>query len=151
VLSVNPELIPLYWNIGGDPPNRQRKEGCGTKVIDRLSDDLSVSGNAWFSAQESKIDPSPCRSVPGSTIHETCCCTIDPGAPSTNFDTVKDTTRSERCTRQGSRRPPCHRAVTRLHWRCLRVNAAKKGRTVEGSLRGNCDSRRSQYREYCRT
>jgi hypothetical protein len=40
-LSVNRELIQLYWSIGRNTLNRQNNEGWGAKVIDRLSDDLS--------------------------------------------------------------------------------------------------------------
>jgi predicted nuclease of restriction endonuclease-like (RecB) superfamily len=40
-LSVNRELILLYWSIGRDILNRQNNEGWGAKVIDRLSVDLS--------------------------------------------------------------------------------------------------------------
>ena len=40
-LSVNRELILLYWSIGRDILSRQNSEGWGAKVIDRLSADLS--------------------------------------------------------------------------------------------------------------
>ncbi|KAF1062891.1 DUF1016 domain-containing protein [Burkholderia gladioli] len=39
-LSVNRELILLYWSIGRDILARQEREGWGAKVIDRLADDL---------------------------------------------------------------------------------------------------------------
>jgi predicted nuclease of restriction endonuclease-like (RecB) superfamily len=39
-LAVNRELVLLYWNIGRDILVRQRNEGWGTKVIDRLASDL---------------------------------------------------------------------------------------------------------------
>jgi predicted nuclease of restriction endonuclease-like (RecB) superfamily len=39
-LSVNRELILLYWNIGLDILARQEREGWGAKIIDRLADDL---------------------------------------------------------------------------------------------------------------
>lgn len=39
-LSVNRELILLYWSIGSDILRRQEEEGWGAKVIDRLSADL---------------------------------------------------------------------------------------------------------------
>ena len=39
-LSVNRELIELYWSIGRDIVQRQRREGWGAKVIDRLAADL---------------------------------------------------------------------------------------------------------------
>jgi predicted nuclease of restriction endonuclease-like (RecB) superfamily len=40
VLSVNRELILLYWQIGRDILNRQQQHGWGAKVIDRLAADL---------------------------------------------------------------------------------------------------------------
>ena len=39
-LAVNRELVLLYWGIGRDILMRQRNEGWGTKVIDRLASDL---------------------------------------------------------------------------------------------------------------
>lgn len=39
-LSVNRELILLYWGIGRDILSRQEREGWGAKVIDRLAVDL---------------------------------------------------------------------------------------------------------------
>ena len=39
-LSVNRELILLYWRIGRDILARQKHEGWGAKVIDRVSKDL---------------------------------------------------------------------------------------------------------------
>ena len=39
-LAVNSELILLYWQIGHDILRRQRDEGWGAKVIDRLAADL---------------------------------------------------------------------------------------------------------------
>lgn len=40
VLSVNRELIVLYWHIGQDILTRQQDAGWGAKIIDRLSADL---------------------------------------------------------------------------------------------------------------
>ena len=39
-LSVNRELVLLYWQIGREILRRQQDEGWGTKVIDRLARDL---------------------------------------------------------------------------------------------------------------
>ncbi len=39
-LSVNKELLVLYWKLGKRILDQQIKEGWGTKVIDRLSTDL---------------------------------------------------------------------------------------------------------------
>ena len=40
--AVSRELVLLYWSIGREILERQRAEGWGTKVIDRLSHDLQV-------------------------------------------------------------------------------------------------------------
>lgn len=42
-LSVNRELVLLYWGIGRDILSRQESEGWGAKVIDRLAVDLGRS------------------------------------------------------------------------------------------------------------
>lgn len=39
-LAVNRELVLLYWKIGRDILERQSQQGWGSKVIDRLSQDL---------------------------------------------------------------------------------------------------------------
>jgi predicted nuclease of restriction endonuclease-like (RecB) superfamily len=39
-LAVNRELVLLYWRMGREILTRQRAEGWGAKVIDRLSADL---------------------------------------------------------------------------------------------------------------
>lgn len=39
-LSVNAELIALYWRIGRDILARQERDGWGARVIDRLATDL---------------------------------------------------------------------------------------------------------------
>jgi predicted nuclease of restriction endonuclease-like (RecB) superfamily len=40
-LSVNRELVLLYWHIGKEILQKQEQEGWGTKVIDRLALDLA--------------------------------------------------------------------------------------------------------------
>jgi len=40
-LSANRELIALYWDIGRSIVERQRKEGWGKAIVDRLAGDLS--------------------------------------------------------------------------------------------------------------
>jgi predicted nuclease of restriction endonuclease-like (RecB) superfamily len=42
-LSVNRELIALYWQIGKDILARQSEQGWGTKVVERLSRDLRTA------------------------------------------------------------------------------------------------------------
>lgn len=42
-VAVNTELVRLYWSIGNDILQKQKGEGWGTKVIERLSRDLKAS------------------------------------------------------------------------------------------------------------
>lgn len=51
-LSVNRELIALYWHIGKSIVERQRAEGWGKAVVERLADDLGreFPGLSGFSA-----------------------------------------------------------------------------------------------------
>lgn len=55
-LSVNRELVLLYWGIGRDILERQAREGWGTKVIDRLASDLSqaLPDSTGFSSRNLK-------------------------------------------------------------------------------------------------
>lgn len=50
-LAANKELLALYWDIGNLILSRQKKEGWGSKVIDRLSLDLQreLPGQQGFS------------------------------------------------------------------------------------------------------
>lgn len=41
VLSVNTEMLGLYWSIGKDILDKQETMGWGSKIIDQLSNDLS--------------------------------------------------------------------------------------------------------------
>lgn len=56
VVTVNRELIGLYWSIGRDILERQREQGWGAKVIDRLSADLrrAFPDTKGFSARNLK-------------------------------------------------------------------------------------------------
>jgi len=42
-LAVNRELVLLYWQIGRDILDRQGREGWGSKVIERLAQDLRIA------------------------------------------------------------------------------------------------------------
>ncbi|MEY2689717.1 MAG: hypothetical protein RL375_3916, partial [Pseudomonadota bacterium] len=55
-LSVNRELVLLYWQIGRDILQRQQDQGWGAKVIDRLAVDLTAAfpGMKGFSARNLK-------------------------------------------------------------------------------------------------
>ncbi len=43
MLAVNSELIRLYWEIGDEILRREKREGWGAKVIDRLAADLRAA------------------------------------------------------------------------------------------------------------
>jgi predicted nuclease of restriction endonuclease-like (RecB) superfamily len=55
-ISVNRELVLLYWRIGKDILARQEQEGWGAKVIDRLAEDLQreFPGIKGFSSRNLK-------------------------------------------------------------------------------------------------
>jgi predicted nuclease of restriction endonuclease-like (RecB) superfamily len=55
-VSVNREMIQLYWKIGRDILNNQEKLGWGSKVIDQLSQDLrrDFPGMKGFSVRNLK-------------------------------------------------------------------------------------------------
>ncbi len=40
-LAVNKEMLTLYWQIGKTIIEKQEKEGWGTKITKRLSEDLN--------------------------------------------------------------------------------------------------------------
>jgi hypothetical protein len=42
-LSVNRELVSLYWQIGNEILVRQRRQGWGAKVVDQLARDLRAA------------------------------------------------------------------------------------------------------------
>jgi len=55
-LSVNQELILLYWSIGRDILERQAAQGWGARIIDRLAQDLrrDLPDTTGFSARNLK-------------------------------------------------------------------------------------------------
>jgi hypothetical protein len=63
-LSVNVELIALYWRIGRDILERQERDGWGARVVDRLATDLRAEfgGMQGFSrANMCSFEPYPGR------------------------------------------------------------------------------------------
>jgi len=69
-LSVNRELIILYWEIGRLILERQEAEGWGAKVIDRLSIDLNreFPDQKGFSARNLKYMRKFSESYPDTEI-----------------------------------------------------------------------------------
>src|SRR5262245_35646670 len=69
-LAVNRELVLLYWRIGRDILERQKKEGWGAKVIDRIAFDLTRAfpNTTGFSARNLKYMRSFAEAWPDETI-----------------------------------------------------------------------------------
>jgi predicted nuclease of restriction endonuclease-like (RecB) superfamily len=68
--SVSRELVLLYWSIGREILTRQKKEGWGTRVIDRLAKDLGTEfpGVEGFSPRNLKYMRSLAEAWPESEI-----------------------------------------------------------------------------------
>jgi DUF1016 N-terminal domain len=86
-LSVNRELVLLYWSVGRDILTRQENEGWGVKIIDRLSDDLTKAFPEMrgFRARNLKYMRAFAEAYPRQGICATGCCTIALGASGENF------------------------------------------------------------------
>jgi predicted nuclease of restriction endonuclease-like (RecB) superfamily len=69
-LAANRELLALYWQVGRLILDRQRKEGWGAKVIDRLSADLQreFPGQQGFSPRNLKYMRAFAEAWPESAI-----------------------------------------------------------------------------------
>lgn len=82
VLTVNRELVLLYWQIGRDILTRQQQQGWGAKVIDRLAADLrsSFPEMKGFSPRNLKYMRAFAQTIPYGAICATGCCTNSLGA-----------------------------------------------------------------------
>lgn len=65
VLTVNREMLMLYWQIGKHILEKQALQGWGAKVIDTLAKDLSIAfpDMKGFSVRNLKIYAQVCRSL----------------------------------------------------------------------------------------
>ena len=81
-LSVNRELVVLYWSIGRDILIRQKNEGWGAKIIDRLSEDLAKAFPEMrgFRARNLKYMRAFAEAYPDQEVCATGCCTIAMGS-----------------------------------------------------------------------
>ena len=91
-LSVNRELILLYWQIGREIVQRQQDEGWGAKVIDRLSVDLrrEFPGMKGFSPRNLKYMSAFARAYPDEAIVQEVLAQITWYHTVTLLDKVKD-------------------------------------------------------------
>jgi predicted nuclease of restriction endonuclease-like (RecB) superfamily len=101
-LSVNRELVVLYWTIGRDILNRQKDEGWGTKIIDRLSDDLTKAfpDMRGFRARNLKYMRAFAEAYPDKEFVQQVVAQLPWGHQVRILDTVKDATQRDWYIRQ---------------------------------------------------
>jgi predicted nuclease of restriction endonuclease-like (RecB) superfamily len=73
-LAVNQELILLYWQIGGEILSKEREQGWGTRVVERLARDLKrefpdIKG---FSARNIRYMKALAEAYPDEAILQRC-------------------------------------------------------------------------------
>lgn len=92
VLSVNRELVLLYWHIGREILERQQKQGWGAKVIERLAKDLQkeFSNMQGFSARNLKYMRSFVAAYPDFQVVQQLAAQIPWFHNCTLLDKVKD-------------------------------------------------------------
>ncbi|MEG3860545.1 DUF1016 N-terminal domain-containing protein [Microcoleus sp. herbarium12] len=91
-LSINRELVLLYWQIGQDILNRQQQQGWGTKVIDTLAADLQKAFPEMkgFSSRNLKYMRSFAETYPDFEFVQQVVAQIPWGHNIRILDTVKD-------------------------------------------------------------
>lgn len=96
-LSVNRELVLLYWRIGQDILDRQAREGWGGKVIERLAADLrrSFPGMSGFSRRNLHYMRTFAGAYPDETIVQQAVAQIPWGHNVYLLDSVKDPPKRE--------------------------------------------------------
>ncbi|WP_099068612.1 DUF1016 N-terminal domain-containing protein [Nostoc linckia] len=92
-LSINRELILLYWQIGRDILFRQQQQGWGTKVIERLARDLKEAFPEMkgFSARNLKYMRAFAEAYPDEQIVQQLVALIPWGHNVRILDAIKDT------------------------------------------------------------
>jgi len=103
-LNVNRELVLLYWGIGRDILVRQKKEGWGAKIIDRLSEDL---GRAFpemrgFRARNLKYMRAFAEAYPNQEFVQHVVAQLPWGHQVRILDSVKDSRQREWYIRQAA-------------------------------------------------
>jgi predicted nuclease of restriction endonuclease-like (RecB) superfamily len=140
-LSVNKELILLYWEIGKTVIDQQKKQGWGAKIIKRLSRDLSLSfpDMKGFSPRNIKYMRKLAESYPDKTIVQQLVAQIPWGHNVRLLDYIKGP--SERMWYIGqtikngwSRNVLVHQIESRLYYRQKRLHKiANFNRTLSTS------------------
>jgi predicted nuclease of restriction endonuclease-like (RecB) superfamily len=93
VLSVNRELVLLYWQIGNEILTRQQQQGWGAKVIEKLASDLrkTFPDMKGFSARNLKYMRAFAEAYPDEQIVQQPVAQIPWGHNVRILDAVKDT------------------------------------------------------------
>jgi len=101
-LSVNWELVVLYWRIGRDIVNRQKQESWGARVIDRLSLDLDKAFPAMrgFSRSKFEVHAGVRRSLSEEEFVQQVVAQLPWGHQVRILDAVKDSSQREWYVRQ---------------------------------------------------
>jgi predicted nuclease of restriction endonuclease-like (RecB) superfamily len=101
-LSVNRELVVLYWSIGRDILSRQKTEGWGAKIIDRLSEDLAKAFPEMrgFRARNLKYMRAFAEAYPDQKFVQQVVAQLPWGHQVRILDSVKDAKRTEWYIRQ---------------------------------------------------
>lgn len=96
-LSVNRELVTLYWSIGRDILVRQEQQGWGARVIDRLASDLkhALPASRGFSVRNLKYMRSFAEAWPDETIVQQLLHKLPWGQNVRLLDKVKDSAQRE--------------------------------------------------------
>ncbi len=117
MLSVNAELIQLYWDIGRIIDNRQRRERRGTAVVPRLSRELAnkLREEKGFSGRNIKrmlafiastqIRLNFCRRLRHNWIGARKCCSLRHNCPTRSLVNPLVPSRSPDREGQGSFKP----------------------------------------------
>lgn len=103
-LSVNRELVVLYWSIGRDILTRQKDEGWGAKIIDRLSYDLTKAFPEMrgFRARNLKYMRAFAEAYPDQDFVQQVVAQLPWGHQVRILDTVKDAKQREWYIRQAA-------------------------------------------------
>lgn len=120
-LSVNRELVLLYWNLGREILSRQKQQGWGAKIIDRLSVDLAKSfpGLRGFGARNLKYMRAFAEAYPDEEFVQQVVAQLPWGHQVRILDAVKDPSQRKWYIRQSfengwSRNVLVHQIESRL-------------------------------------
>jgi predicted nuclease of restriction endonuclease-like (RecB) superfamily len=123
-LAVNRDLILLYWSIGRDILERQKNEGWGSKVIDRIAADLARAfpEGTGFSARNLKYMKALAEAWPDEIIVQQLVAQIAWGHNVRLLDLVKNPDERQwyirQCIEHGwSRNVLVHQIESRLYER----------------------------------